>query len=422
MSHVRQLSDAEAGKARERPVKKVCPAIDGVVCGWGFGHNRGRETGRGLLRRPRPFAEGRRARTGAHERGLCLTWADALLLRPTPTAASCTARPSAWECLSCRCRFPSMGRNVSKASTWMWSGSTGASATAATSSRRSRPSRRWANCGRNCCRNTTRWSISLCRAVFRVRARRPARLAEHFEGRVFVVDNQRISVTQRESVLDALAWVREGRSAAEVRDLLEADALEASIYLMVDTMEHLRRGGRVTPAAAAIGSVLRIKPVLQIQGSKLDAFSVAKSERMARRTMLRGHCQRRGRAIRRFPERPPVRGPHELRRDGPRVRRRGGSALRRPRRVRGCPAARASPATWVQARSASAALAGVACDNSLRAGCCGGGSENGLRFLPLKGLSLRFSFLAFDTAALREGLGRLGCRQQPLFALQGSSR
>ena len=113
------------------------------------------------------------------------------------------------------------------------------------------------------------------------------RLAEHFEGRVFVVDNQRISVTQRESVLDALAWVREGRSAAEVRDLLEADALEASIYLMVDTMEHLRRGGRVTPAAAAIGSVLRIKPVLQIQGSKLDAFSVAKSERMARRTMLR---------------------------------------------------------------------------------------------------------------------------------------
>ncbi len=174
MSHVRQLSDAEAGKARERPVKKVCPAIDGVVCGWGFGHNRGRETGRGLLRRPRPFAEGRRARTGAHERGLCLTWADALLLRPTPTAASCTARPSAWECLSCRCRFPSMGRNVSKASTWMWSGSTSASATAATSSRRSRPSRRWANCGRNCCRNTTRWSISLCRAVFRVRARRPA--------------------------------------------------------------------------------------------------------------------------------------------------------------------------------------------------------------------------------------------------------
>lgn len=112
-------------------------------------------------------------------------------------------------------------------------------------------------------------------------------VAAHCNGRVHVVDNQRISVTQRESVLDALAWVREGRSAAEVRDLLEADALEASIYLMVDTMEHLRRGGRVTPAAAAIGSVLRIKPVLQIQGSKLDAFSVAKSERMARRTMLR---------------------------------------------------------------------------------------------------------------------------------------
>ena len=87
-------------------------------------------------------------------------------------------------------------------------------------------------------------------------------------------------------------WTRShgrGRAAdaAEVRALLEAAAREASIYLMVDTMEHLRRGGRVTPAAAAIGSVLRIKPVLQIQGSKLDAFSVAKSARMARRTMLR---------------------------------------------------------------------------------------------------------------------------------------
>ena len=112
-------------------------------------------------------------------------------------------------------------------------------------------------------------------------------LAEHFEGRVFVVDNQRISVTQRESVLDALAWAREGRDASEVRALLEGAAREASIYLMVDTMEHLRRGGRVTPAAAAIGSVLRIKPVLQIQGSKLDAFSIAKSAKMARRTMLR---------------------------------------------------------------------------------------------------------------------------------------
>lgn len=112
-------------------------------------------------------------------------------------------------------------------------------------------------------------------------------LARHCAGRVHVVDNQRISVTQREAVLDALAWVREGRPAAEVRELLERTKLEASIYLMVDTMEHLRKSGRITAAAAAVGSVLKIKPVLQIQGDKLDAFSVAKSLKAAKRAMIK---------------------------------------------------------------------------------------------------------------------------------------
>lgn len=112
-------------------------------------------------------------------------------------------------------------------------------------------------------------------------------LAEHFEGRVHVADNQRISVTQREAVLDALRWAREGRCAEEIRALLERTRLDASIYIMVDTMEYLRRGGRITPAAAAIGSVLKIKPVLQIQGEKLDAFTVAKSVKAAKRAMLK---------------------------------------------------------------------------------------------------------------------------------------
>ena len=106
---------------------------------------------------------------------------------------------------------------------------------------------------------------------------------QHFPGRVHVVDNQRISVTQ----LDALQWVAEGRTAAETVALLEDAKLDASIYLMVDTLDYLRKGGRITPAVASIGSLLKIKPVLQIQGDKLDAFSVSKSFKAAKRTMLR---------------------------------------------------------------------------------------------------------------------------------------
>ena len=112
-------------------------------------------------------------------------------------------------------------------------------------------------------------------------------LAQHCEGRVLVVDNQRISVTQREAVLDALAWIRAGKTDSEICDLLVKTKLEASIYLMVDTMEHLHKSGRITSAAAAVGSVLKIKPVLQIQGDKLDAFTVAKSLKAAKRAMVK---------------------------------------------------------------------------------------------------------------------------------------
>ena len=93
-------------------------------------------------------------------------------------------------------------------------------------------------------------------------------LAEDYQGRVQVVDNQRISATQRQSVLDALELVQAGKSAAEIREILELVKLEASIYIMMDTLKYLKKGGRITPAAAAVATVLRIRPVLQIQEKK----------------------------------------------------------------------------------------------------------------------------------------------------------
>ena len=92
-------------------------------------------------------------------------------------------------------------------------------------------------------------------------------LAQDYDGRVKVVDNQRISVTQRRSVEDACRMVKEGRSSSEICEKLMQTKLEASIYIMVDTLKYLRKGGRLTPAVAALGTILRIKPVLQIQGT-----------------------------------------------------------------------------------------------------------------------------------------------------------
>ncbi len=111
-------------------------------------------------------------------------------------------------------------------------------------------------------------------------------LADEYDGRVAVVNNQRISVTQRQSVMDALALIEAGKSAQEVRQILEEVKLESSIYIMLDTLKYLKRGGRVTPAAAAVATVLRIKPVLQIQGEKLDAFAKARSEKLGRAVMI----------------------------------------------------------------------------------------------------------------------------------------
>lgn len=109
---------------------------------------------------------------------------------------------------------------------------------------------------------------------------------EEFAGRVFVVNNRRISVPQLQSVLDAQILARDGKSGGEIRDILEKEALDASIYIAVDTLEYLKKGGRITPAAAAIGTVLRLKPVLTIQGDKLDSFAKARGMKSAFRTML----------------------------------------------------------------------------------------------------------------------------------------
>lgn len=111
-------------------------------------------------------------------------------------------------------------------------------------------------------------------------------LAEDYGGRVEVVNNQRISVTLRQAVMDAQALARAGKSAAEIRAILEEVKFESSIYIMLDTLKYLKKGGRITPAAAAIATVLKIKPVLQIQGEKLDAFAKARGEKQAQAVML----------------------------------------------------------------------------------------------------------------------------------------
>ena len=111
-------------------------------------------------------------------------------------------------------------------------------------------------------------------------------LAQDYDEKVQVVNNQRISVTQEQSVYDAIKLRDEGKSAAEIRQVLEKEKMQASIYITVDTLKYLKKGGRITPAAAAIGTVLKLKPVLQIQGEKLDAFAKVRGWKAAKKTML----------------------------------------------------------------------------------------------------------------------------------------
>lgn len=109
---------------------------------------------------------------------------------------------------------------------------------------------------------------------------------EKFKGKVFVVDNQRISITQRQSTMDALKMSEEGKSAQEIYEYLMSTKMQSSIYIMVDTLKYLKKGGRLTPAVAAIGTLLKIKPVLQIQGEKLDQFAKVRKLTDAKTTMI----------------------------------------------------------------------------------------------------------------------------------------
>ena len=122
-----------------------------------------------------------------------------------------------------------------------------------------------------------------------------------YEGRVFVVNNQRISVTLRQSVIDAKAMADKGWEADKIKEYLEETKFDSSIYITVDTLKYLKKGGRITPAAAAVGTILKIKPVLQIQGEKLDTFGMARTQSHARTMMINQII---------FPIRPPLARKH----------------------------------------------------------------------------------------------------------------
>lgn len=111
-------------------------------------------------------------------------------------------------------------------------------------------------------------------------------LAQDYDGKVQVVNNQRISVTQRQSALDAKELAEKGMNAAEIKEFLENDKFNSSIYIMLDTLYYLKKGGRITPAAAALGTILKLKPVLQIQGEKLDAFAKARTTNQGKSIMI----------------------------------------------------------------------------------------------------------------------------------------
>lgn len=112
-------------------------------------------------------------------------------------------------------------------------------------------------------------------------------LSKDYDGKVEVINNQRISVTQRRSVEEAMKLAEAGKTAKEIREILEAVKFESDIYITVDTLKYLKKGGRLTPAAAAIGTVLNLKPVLRIKGEKLDAFAKTRGWKAAKKTMIK---------------------------------------------------------------------------------------------------------------------------------------
>nr|WP_144363486.1 DegV family protein [Lacrimispora amygdalina] len=109
---------------------------------------------------------------------------------------------------------------------------------------------------------------------------------DEYEGKVFVVDNRRISVTQYQSVKDAQMLAAMGMDGTQIRKRLEETAADSVIFITVDTLKYLKKGGRITPAAAALGTLLKIKPVLIILGEKLDSFAKARTMKQAKTMMM----------------------------------------------------------------------------------------------------------------------------------------
>ena len=117
----------------------------------------------------------------------------------------------------------------------------------------------------------------------------------NYNGKVFVVDNQRISVTQRQTVLEAIKMANDGLSGSLIHSKLEEQKMNSDIFIMVDTLAYLKKGGRITPAAAAAGQLLKIKPILQIKGEKLDKFRmINRTVSNAKRIMIDAHMDEVG--------------------------------------------------------------------------------------------------------------------------------
>ena len=111
-------------------------------------------------------------------------------------------------------------------------------------------------------------------------------LSSEYNGKVQVVNNKRVSVTLKLAVLEAVELAKAGKSAYEIKQHLENTSSNSSIYIMVPTLKYLKKGGRITATAAAIGSLLSIKPVLQIQGDKLDAYAKVLTIKQAKSKMI----------------------------------------------------------------------------------------------------------------------------------------
>lgn len=112
-------------------------------------------------------------------------------------------------------------------------------------------------------------------------------LASDYNGKVTVIDNQRITVTLKQAVLDAKALVDAGKSVTDIRNALTLSKDDASIYMMVDDLKYLKAGGRISPATAAIGTMLHIKPILSVNSGIIDSYDKARGTKAAKKAILK---------------------------------------------------------------------------------------------------------------------------------------